>query len=117
MSTNIVASNIKWVMLVSGVLTMTMIYALIAPHAALMSTFGEALPASPVTEIVVRSWGALIGLVGAMLIYGAFHPEVRTLVLTVAALSKAIFVVLLLSHGNHFLSHQAGLAVASMLYG
>jgi hypothetical protein len=34
------------------------------------------------------------------------------LVLVVAGTSKAIFAVLVLSHGGRFLSHQAGIAVA-----
>jgi len=36
-----IVANIKWIMIVSGVLTATMIYAAIAPEAALRSTFGE----------------------------------------------------------------------------
>ena len=51
-----VVENIQWIMLVSGALTI------------------------PVAEIVVRNWGALIGLVGAMLIYGAFDPPGRPLI-------------------------------------
>lgn len=64
---NIVAANIKWIMLVSGVLTCTMAYAAIAPQAALHATFGETLE-GPLADIVVRNWGALITLVGAMLV-------------------------------------------------
>jgi hypothetical protein len=97
-------------MLVSGALTCTMIYAAIAPQAALRSTFGETLE-GPVAEIVVRNWGALIALVGAMLIYGAFDPLGRPLILTVAGLSKLVFIGLVLTHGGQYLGHQAGLAV------
>ncbi len=97
-------------MLTAGVLTSTMVYAAIAPQTALQSTFGERL-AGPVAEIVVRNWGAPIGLVGAMLIYGAYHPSSRRLVLTVAGLSKVVFIGLVLSHGTRYLSHQAGVAV------
>jgi hypothetical protein len=79
-----VTANIRWIMLAAGALTCTMIYAAIAPQAALRSTFGEALE-GPVAEIVVRNWGVLITLIGAMLIYGAYHAPVRALVLTVAA--------------------------------
>ena len=106
-----VVANIHRIMVVSGVLTMTMVYAAIAPGAALRSTFGEGLN-GPVADIVVRNWGALIALVGAMLIYGARKPEARPLALTIAAASKAIFIALVLSHGTRFLGYQAGLAVA-----
>lgn len=87
-----------------------MFYAAIAPEAALRSTFGEALT-GPVAEVVVRNWGALIALVGAMLIYGARKPALRPLALTVAGTSKAIFIALVLSHGGRFLTHQAGIAI------
>lgn len=107
----LIANSIKWTMLLSGVLTCTMVYAAIAPSAALLSTFGETLE-GPLAEIVVRNWGLLITLVGAMLIYGAFHPPVRGLVLTVALLSKAAFVVLVLSQGSRYLGQQAGVAIA-----
>ena len=95
-------------------LTCTMLYATVAPQAALQSTFGDTLQ-GPAAEIVVRNWGMLIGLVGAMLIYGAFNIAARPLVLTVAGLSKATFIVLMLVLGRPFLSHQAGVAVVSYL--
>jgi hypothetical protein len=98
-------------MLVSGALTCTMFYAAIAPQAALRSTFGETLEGS-LAEIVVRNWGALIALVGAMLIYGAYDPPGRPLILTIAGVSKLIFIGLVLSYGKQYLGHQAGLAVA-----
>ena len=106
-----IVANIKWIMLVSGLLTCTMAYAAIAPQAALRSTFGETLQ-GPLAEIVVRNWGALITLIGAMLIYGAFHPPVRALALTVAGTSKLIFAALVLSQGGRYLGQQAGIAVA-----
>jgi hypothetical protein len=107
---NWIVAKIKWLMLVSGSLTCTMFYAAIAPQAALQSNFGEALEGS-VAEIVVRNWGALIALVGAMLIYGAFHPASRPLALTVAGVSKLTFITLVLVHGQQYLSNQVGIAV------
>ena len=105
-----VVANIHRIMIVSGLLTMTMIYATLAPEAALRSTFGESV-SGPVANIVVRNWGALIALVGATLIYGARRPAVRPLALTVAGASKAVFIALVLSHGGRFLAYQAGIAV------
>ena len=104
------AKRMKWFMLVSGALTGTMIYAAIAPQAALRSNFGSALE-GPVAEIVVRNWGALIALVGLMLIYGAFIEPARRLVLSVAVVSKATFIVLVLAFGRGLLAHQVGTAV------
>ena len=107
----VIVEKIKWIMLVSGVLTCTMIYAAIAPQAALRGTFGETLQ-GPLADIVVRNWGVLITLVGAMLIYGAYRPAVRPLVLTVAGLSKLVFIVLVLAQGSRYLGQQASIAIA-----
>jgi predicted permease len=104
-------ASIKWIMLVSGALTCTMVYAAIAPRAMLQSTFGESVD-GPLAELVVRNWGALIFLVGAMLIYGAFYEAVRPLVLVVAAASKIVFIVLVLSNGSRYLQTQAGISIA-----
>lgn len=106
-----IVARIKWIMLISGALTCTMVYAAIAPRPALQSTFGSGLE-DPVADIIVRNWGALITLMGAMLIYGAYDPPGRRLILTVAGTSKLIFIGLVLSHGGQFLGHQAGVAVA-----
>jgi hypothetical protein len=108
---NWIINNIKWIMLISGILTCTMIYAALFPQAALQSTFGPTLE-GPLAEIIVRNWGALITLVGGMLIYGAFTPSSRPLVLTVAGISKVIFIALVLGFGGQYLAHQAGLDIA-----
>ena len=107
---NWIVAKIKWIMLVSGALTFTMLHAAIAPQAALRSTFGATLE-GPLAEIVVRNWGALIALVGAMLIYGAYRPAGRPLILTVAGLSKLVFIGLVLTYGRQFLGRQAGVAI------
>jgi hypothetical protein len=105
------AANMKWVMLVSGLLTCTMLYAVIAPEAALRSTFGESL-SGPLARVIVRNWAALIVIGGAMLIYGAFHPPSRPPILTITALGKASFIALVLAEGGRYLSQQAVVAVA-----
>lgn len=107
---NWVSGKIKWIMLVSGALTCTMLYAAIAPQAALQSTFGATLQ-GPLAEIVVRNWGALIFLIGAMLIYGAFHPPTRPLVLTIAGLSKLTFIGRVLAYGIPYLGLQAAVSL------
>ena len=101
---------VKWLLFIAGLLTLTMVYAAFAPEAAVRGTFGESLQ-GPVADVVVRNWGALIALIGAMLLYAAYEPAVRPLVLTVAGASKVIFIALVLSHGDAFLGFQAGIAV------
>ena len=107
----IILRHIRWIMVLAGALTMTMVYAAVAPDAALRSTFGDTLD-GPLADIVVRNWGALIAMIGALLIYGAFRPEARAIALVIAAASKAVFIGLVMSHGSRFLGQQAGLAVA-----
>lgn len=107
----ILEQSIKWVMLASGLLTSTMFYAAVAPEAALRSSFGESID-GPVAQIVVRNWGVLIGLMGLLLIYGAFHVPARRLALVVAGFSKIAFIALVLSLGQQFLQFQVGVAIA-----
>jgi hypothetical protein len=108
---NWLSGSIRWVMLASGLLTGTMIQAVFAPQAALRSFFGTTLE-GPAAEIVVRNWGGLIALVGAALIYGAFTPAARPVALMLGIVSKSVFIALVLTYGQAFLSHQAGVAVA-----
>jgi FtsH-binding integral membrane protein len=103
-------SRFKWVMVVAGILTCTMFYAAIAPVPSQRSNFGEALD-GPLAQIVVRNWGVLIGLVGLMLLYGAFSEANRRMALWVAATSKIAFIALVLTYGQHFLRFQVGTAV------
>ncbi len=103
-------ANMKWIMLVSGILTCTMIQTAFAPHAAMRTFFGEPLEGAA-AEIVVRNWGAVIALGGGMLIYAAFHPPSRPLALVFTGLGKLVFIGLVLAHGGRYLGHQAGVAV------
>ena len=98
-------------MLVSGALTCTMFYAAVAPEAAVRSSFGQSID-GPVAQIVVRNWGILIGLMGLLLIYGAFNEQTRRVALVVAGASKIAFVALVLSIGQQFLQFQVGVGVA-----
>lgn len=91
------------IMVVSGLLTLTMLYATFAPAAAVQSFFGET-PEGAFASIIVPNWGVLIGLMGALLIYGAFHPPSRKLALVVAGASKVAFVGLILAQGDRYLS-------------
>ena len=103
--------TIRWIMLVSGVLTIPMVRAAITPDAALESTFGETV-SGPLAHLVVRNWGALIALIGGMLIYAAFNPPQRPLLLIVAGASKTVFIALVLSEGARYLTHQGGVAIS-----
>ncbi|SEC95100.1 hypothetical protein [Pseudomonas anguilliseptica] len=103
---NVVIGNFKWLMLVSGVLTASMLYGLFAPQAALESMFGASFTGQ-LESIVIRSWSALVGLMGVILIYGALSEKHRAFCAAIAATSKAIFVTLVLVYGQAFLGKAA----------
>ncbi|MBC7916923.1 MAG: hypothetical protein H7Y28_03840 [Rhodoferax sp.] len=104
----------KWIMLVSGLLTCTMFYAALDPQAAMLSTFGATME-GPLVNIVARNWGALITLVGLLLIYGAYRPAQRPLILVLACVSKLIFIGLVLTYGQAYLG-KVGIAVVFDLF-
>lgn len=104
-------SNFKWLMLISGLLTCSMFLGLFAPQSSMLSNFGETLTGSAANEIIVRNWGALIGLMGIMLVYGAFVEPVRKFALVIAGLSKAVFITLVLCYGKQYMGFGAGTAV------
>lgn len=101
------------VMIVAGLLTLTMLYPVFAPEAAMQSMFGEA-PSGAALAVVVPNWGILIGLMGALLIYGALNPPSRKLALVVAGVSKIAFIALILMQGDRYLT---GLGTAVIVDG
>jgi hypothetical protein len=96
------------VMVVAGLLTLTMLYAVVSPQAAIQSYFQET-PEGAMASVIVPNWGILIGLMGALLLYGAFHAPSRKLALVVAGASKIAFIALILMQGDRYL---AGLQTA-----
>ncbi len=100
-------------MVLSGVLTLTMLYATISPVEATQAFFQET-PEGAMASVVVPNWGVLIALMGALLIYGAFNAPSRKLALVVAGASKVAFIVLVLMQGTRYL---AGLQTAVIVDG
>lgn len=95
-----VVAQFKWILLAGGLVTLTMLQAAVAPRAAFRMMFGDE-PQGPLALLLARNWGVLIALTGAMLIWAAFHPEARPLVLLVAGTSKLAFMGLVLSHAPY----------------
>lgn len=103
---NFIVKNIKWVMVISGVLTATMFYGLFAPQAGVESMFGASF-SGPLETLIIRSWSSLVGLIGLVLIYGAFSEKNRVFCIFIAAFSKVVFVSLVLVYGKAFLGTVA----------
>jgi hypothetical protein len=106
----VLIANIQWIMVVAGMLTLSLLLALVSPKSALTSTFGETLD-GPLADIIVRNWGGLIAIMGGMLLYGAIHAPSRPLVLVAAGLSKLIFISLVLVHRDRYFKGGARSAV------
>jgi hypothetical protein len=105
-----IARGADWIMIASGILTATMVQAAIAPRAAMISLFGEALE-GPLADLVVRNWGILITLVGLALVYGGWTGTSQVPILLGAGASKIAFIALVLAHGRRYLRRQAGIAI------
>lgn len=101
-------------MMISGVLTATTFYGLFAPQAAIESMFGTSFGGSLET-LIVRSWSSLVGIIGLILIYGAFNEGHRVFCISIAALSKVVFVSLVLIYGQAFLATAAPAIVMDCL--
>lgn len=100
----LITAQIKWIMVASGLFTCSMFVAFLSPATGLEMVFGVSVLEEPFTEIVVRNWGALIGMVGVLLIYGGFKSHSRHLILVIAAVSKSAFIALNLFIGSEYLS-------------
>ena len=108
----VLIANFKWIMFICGLLTCTMLVGLFSPESSLQSNFGEALVTGP-ENIIVRGWSALIGLMGIMLIYGAFKPAVRNYSLIIAGINKIIFIGLILIFGRQYMPFGLGTAIVA----
>jgi hypothetical protein len=85
---SMLTSTFGWIIAASGVVTAVAgLAAVLAPHLFLRSGFGVESPQSSIV-FFVRHWGILIFVVGALLVYSAGVPAVRTPVLTAAAVEN-----------------------------
>ena len=93
------ASSIKWILIISGLLTAGGgLAALLAPQTTLRLVVG-ADNTSALTEFFVRHWGALLFVVCSLTVYAAFVPDTRGSILTAAIVEKVI-IVFLIFFGN-----------------
>jgi hypothetical protein len=100
----------KWILIVCGALTATMVQGLFAPQSMLLANFGAKLE-HPIAEVLVRSWSAFVAYVGVLLVYAALRPAYRKPILFFASTGKLTFIALVLCFGREFLSLGAGTAV------
>jgi hypothetical protein len=88
-------AHIEWILLITGLATAGVLVVFLAPVLVMKVLFGQA-PSDALGVFIARHWGLLVGLVGALLSYAAYHPEVRAPTLIVAIVEKLVLVVGLL---------------------
>ena len=84
------AAQIELILLLTGLATTGALVLPLAPVTTMKILFGQA-PADALSLLIARHWGLLVGLVGALLIYAAYHAEIRVPTLIVAIVEKAAF--------------------------
>jgi hypothetical protein len=96
-----IVTNIHWVLIVCGALTMSMLLPMLAPRFAFSNMFGE-MADGPLGDLLMRNWGQMIFATGLMLIYAAYHDEARLPILLFASFGKLTFAALVLSKGARY---------------
>jgi hypothetical protein len=89
------AGHIELILWVTGLATIGAVVVLLAPVPVMKAVFGQ-VPPDELSLLIARHWGLLVSLVGALLMYAAYHAEVRVPVLTVAIVEKVVIVLGLL---------------------
>ena len=84
------APQIESILLLTGLATAGALLLSLAPVRMSKLIFGRP-PADALGIVIVRHWGLLVGLVGALIVYSAYHAEVRLPTLIVAIAEKAAF--------------------------
>src|SRR5262245_7039700 len=105
-----IGTHIEPILIVTGALTAITILQFVAPAQVLRTIFGEA-PIDEVSLAVARHWGLLTFLVGALLIYAAFHASVRGPAMVVAVVEKAVLGLGVF--GTSLRTHPAAAAIAA----
>lgn len=78
---------IELTLIATGVLTALTAIGLLFPHVLLGTLFGLETD-DGTTLLLGRHWSLLLAVIGGLLMYAAYHPEVRTPVMLAAATEK-----------------------------
>ena len=105
-----IGAHIEFILIVTGALTTVGLLQFIAPASVLLMIYGEA-PTDGVGLAVARHWGLLTFLVGALLVYAAFHPSVRGPAMVIAVIEKAALGLGIL--GTSLRTHSVAAAIAA----
>lgn len=91
-----ITEHIRVILLVSGVFTLMPIVQLLLPQIGPKLLFGIE-PPEGAGGLFTRHWSLLAPCFGALLIYAAWHAEIRTPLMLLAAIEKAGLVVFIIA--------------------
>jgi|SRR5690348_9443254 hypothetical protein len=83
------AAQIELILLLTGLATAGALVLFLAPVTMMKLLFGQA-PSDALSLLITRHWGLLVCLVGCLLIYAAYHGEIRVPTLIVAIVEKVV---------------------------
>ena len=84
------AAQTELILVLTGLATASALILFLSPVTMMRMLFGQA-PSDALSILIVRHWGLLVGLVGTLIIYAAYHAEIRVPTLIVAIVEKAAF--------------------------
>jgi hypothetical protein len=84
------AAHIELILVITGLATAGALVLFLAPDMMMKVLFGQA-PADALGRLIARHWGLLVFLVGALLVYAAYHADTRVPTLIIAIGEKAAF--------------------------
>jgi hypothetical protein len=85
-----ITENIRLILMVTGALTTGTVGFFLLPRLLIQRVFGVE-EIGPALTLVIRHWGLLLSLMGALLVYAAFEPSLRGPVMVAATIEKIIF--------------------------
>lgn len=110
-----ITDNIFWILLVSGVITSSMLVAVVAPRLVFRQFFGTILD-GPLGNAIMRNWGLVIGMSGLLLIYAAYDETVRTPIMLFSIVGKLFFAMQVFAAGSSLKAARGG-AIIDLVIG
>ncbi len=107
----IISDNLAGILLVTGIVTASPILQYLAPALGLKVLFKLA-PPEGAGGFFTRHWGLMAAAFGALLIFAAHHPEVRSAVMLAAMIEKAGLVGLIAADWKK--PHTAGMRLTAL---